>query len=103
MESLQTSIDEIKLETLKEKEIAKCSERHAIEIETGLSSIADGVIVYDKSGNIIYLNEAAKKISGLTKSDYIRPFAERITSVVSSNGKPFRFEDFPFNRAIKGE
>ncbi len=95
--------EEIKLEKLKAEDIAKNAERQAREMEAAFSSIADGVVIYDKSANIIYMNEAARKISRLTEEDYTRPFAERIKPIVSPNGEPFRCEELPFNRAIKGE
>jgi PAS domain S-box-containing protein len=103
LESLRTSIEKINLGILKAEEITRNAESQAKEMEAVFSSIADGVVVYDKLANITYINKAAKKISGLTGNDYARPFAERMKAIVSPTGKPFRYEELPFNRAVKGE
>jgi PAS domain S-box-containing protein len=38
------------------------AERHANEIDAVIASIPDGIIIYDKNGNHIFINDSAKKI-----------------------------------------
>lgn len=95
--------EEITLAKLRAEEMARAVEHHAREIEAAFSSIADGVIVYDKSANILYINEAAKKIIGLDEIGRANPSSERKTMIVSPDGRPFRYEELPFDRAVKGE
>ncbi|MGZ7209288.1 MAG: PAS domain-containing sensor histidine kinase [Methanobacterium sp.] len=66
-------------------------------------SIADGVVVYDKSANIVKINEVARNILGYGDEELKKPLKERAVSVLHPNGDHFKFDDLPVNRALKGE
>ncbi|MGF7119256.1 PAS domain S-box protein [Methanobacterium oryzae] len=74
-----------------------------IELETILSSIADGIVVYNASGEIIRINNVAKKVLGYKENVPKISFEERASIALYPNGEQFMFEDLPANRALNGE
>ncbi|EYD74871.1 hypothetical protein Rumeso_03512 [Rubellimicrobium mesophilum DSM 19309] len=80
------------------------AEREAARTGAILSQLAEGVIVTDEAGRIVFINEAARRIHGTAQlgvgpEDYTRRY--RLFTV---EGEPFPPEDLPLSRAaLKGE
>jgi len=79
-------------------------ERRAAELEATISSVAIGLIVYDKDGGAVRLNSFAKKLfppkhfSGTTVEE-----RQRIITWEKENGRPFTAAEIPVARALRGE
>jgi PAS domain S-box-containing protein len=86
-------------------ETAQKAEKHANELETIISSIAAGVIIYDTEGNIIHISEYAQKKFGYSAVDYQIPHQERRERLKMCKWDcvPYTDEDAPLYRALKGE
>ncbi|MDI7275674.1 MAG: PAS domain S-box protein [Anaerolineae bacterium] len=81
------------------------AERRAGELEGALSAIAEGVIIYGPTGDIVRMNLAAQELLGYTPEELGLPFAERCARLrmETPEGKPFPFEELPMVRALRGE
>ena len=79
--------------------------RWAAEQEAVISSIADGVIVYDSTGSVVRANRAAMEMLGYTQEDLHKPVAERLAKIhlVDSQGRRLGPDDVPLARALRGE
>jgi PAS domain S-box-containing protein len=111
-EKLNTAYQELQRQAV---EIIECgeianrardqAERRAAELDTILSSIAAGVIIYDHLGNIFRMNEIALNIFGFTGHDYNMPYPERNTEInfCKGDGTPFQENETPLHRALQGE
>lgn len=80
-------------------------ERLLVEMDATISSIADGIIIYGPEGRIVRLNPAAERMLGYTPEVLPLPMEEwaRRLRVETAEGKPFRREDLPPVRALRGE
>lgn len=79
-------------------------QRDARERAAILSQLAEGVIVADADGKIVFVNEAASRLHGVAKLD-VEPEAYATTyQLLTIDGQPHPFEDLPLARAVmKGE
>lgn len=77
----------------------------ANELETVLSSIADGVAVYDLQGRGLRANPAAERILQYTQEIMGLTWQERIkiAAPIGEDGQPLEPENFPLKRALDGE
>ncbi|MCX6343804.1 MAG: SpoIIE family protein phosphatase [Armatimonadetes bacterium] len=84
------------------EELIDQTEQRAAEMESFLSSIADGVVIYNAEGEAVFVNDAMRDMLGMpateTYSDWIRR-CQRLTF----EGKPVKREELPSRRALKGE
>jgi len=87
------------------KKESRLAQRRAAELEATISSVADGIAVYDLNGNIITMNPSALRIFGYSKKDFEKPILQRLKmlNAKTPQGKPFKTNDFPIYRALKGE
>lgn len=71
------------------------------EIEAILSSIADGIYVYDRQGRVILTNKAANEIMGYIQSDLDNTMKERLINinVFDESGRKLTPEEMPAFRA----
>ncbi|MHB1133363.1 MAG: MASE3 domain-containing protein [Chloroflexota bacterium] len=78
------------------------TERNAVELATVISSIADGVVVCDQSGEIVRLNWAARQMLGLVVEDASSARAAPITlpAMADADGHPVPPELTPVGRAL---
>jgi PAS domain S-box-containing protein len=75
-----------------------------IDINSVLSSLAEGVIVADGTGKFIYFNQAAKDILGIGIQDVSSREWSAAYGVYHPDGrKPFPSDRLPLARALKGE
>lgn len=76
----------------------------AIELETILENITDGVIVYDNEGKIVRTNTAALEILKYPSNDLKSTISERVSERYgfwSETGEKLKAEDMPAMRALK--
>jgi len=80
-------------------------QRQAAELEATITSMADGVVVYGKAGEIIRMNPSAERILGYSPAERARPLAERldVLRIETPDGKPQPPEQRPALRALRGE
>ncbi len=79
--------------------------RRAAELDTIISSIPDGVIVYSPTGEIVRMNAAAQSVLGYTLEMRERPMPTRLTGLrmETPDGRPVPVEESPPMRAVRGE
>lgn len=75
----------------------------AVELESILNSIADGVFVYDKKGRIVLSNAAAIDIMSYQQEELKTTLAERfkLFKVTTEDGRVLKPEEMPAYRAIE--
>lgn len=85
--------------------LAQEAQRRAAELDAIISSMADGLVIYDPGGEILHMNDAAARILGYGPGDAARPLKERAEGLAleSAEGKPFPLEQTPGLRALAGE
>jgi PAS domain S-box-containing protein len=75
-------------------------QREAKERSAILSQLAEGVIITDATGKIIFVNAAASKLHGVAKLD-VEPEAYASTyQLLTIDGEPHPIEDLPLARAV---
>ncbi len=81
------------------------AERRAAELDTIISSVAGGVIIYDNSGKIVRMNQIARDILGYSSNDYETPYQVRSENlqIYKSDGSVYETEKLPLYRALHGE
>ncbi len=81
------------------------TQRWAAELDATITSIEDGVLIYNPSGEIIRANAAIKRMLGYLPKDFERPLIERsaLLRPEKRDGKPFPTEEDPSLRALRGE
>ncbi|MGE5618743.1 MAG: ATP-binding protein [Sphingomonadaceae bacterium] len=104
-EQLRRTNQRLVTTSLREKELAKETQRRASELDATISSIADGVVIYDCDGTIIRMNAAAERILAFSPAERRLPLLERMSMLrtESADGKPIPLEETPAVRALKGE
>jgi|GEM_PF-343182 len=82
------------------------AEQHSNELNAALSSIVAGVIIYDKSGKIVRINDMALNMLGISSAD-LDPenYNMRKARIGTSkpDGTPLKTEEAPYYRALHGE
>ncbi|MHB1417694.1 MAG: sensor histidine kinase, partial [Chloroflexota bacterium] len=81
-------------------------ERLLAQLDATISSIADGVMIYDAAGNIARLNEGALRIlGGYSEEERRQNFRQRAEEmrILKEDGSLFLPEDLPAQRALGGK
>lgn len=80
-------------------------QRRATELDTTLTSIAEGLVIYGEGGEIIQMNPAAVSIFGYSPEMQRKPMSERLSTIhmETETGDPFPVEQMPPIRALRGE
>lgn len=80
-------------------------QRHAAQLRGTLSSIADGLVVYDQEGNVVTMNDAAVALLGFSEEQMALPLAERVKLLRAETaaGRPLTPDETPAARALRGE
>jgi PAS domain S-box-containing protein len=79
-------------------------EKRAAELDATFSSLATGLIVYDRTGRATRMNNAAQEL--LSAELFYNSTVEERLRVVhweTEDGKPFPLEEIPVARALRGE
>lgn len=87
------------------RQLLQETEQWAVELDTTIEAIADGVVIYGAQGQILRLNAAGKKIVCYPPALMARSMEERFATlhVTTAEGTPIAFIDFPPLRALRGE
>jgi PAS domain S-box-containing protein len=75
------------------------TQRAALEREAILGQIADGIVIGDASGNVVFANAVARRLLGTQDADTV---PSQLLSNIDSfkpNGKPFAGDELPLARA----
>ncbi len=104
-QQLRHANEQLVLSNLREQQLAVEADHRASELETVISSIADGVIIYDRHGTILRINETAERILGYPHEELDMPLRERfaLMRVETEDGNPFPVESAPIRLALRGE
>ncbi len=80
-------------------------QRGAAELDATITSIADALVVYGPTEEIIRMNPAAEKMLGYSLAERRLPIAERIklVRIETPDGDPFPIDEVPGRRALRGE
>ena len=70
---------------------------------TVLGQLADGVIVTDRNGRIVFVNEAAARLHGLKALDVFPGDYSRSYGLLTDQGEPHPSNELPLARAVRGE
>ncbi len=77
--------------------------RQAAHQQALLQNLGEAVTIVDASGRVLLRNEMAREITGTTTEAYERVVASRSVYMLGIDGKPLPLEDWPVNRALRGE
>ncbi|MCL5025846.1 MAG: PAS domain S-box protein [Chloroflexi bacterium] len=79
--------------------------RYASELDFTLASIADGLLIYNATGEIIRMNAAAENTLGYSQADLEKPVLERLATLHAEtpDGTPLQEDELPPLRALRGE
>ncbi len=91
-------------ETLRESKAR--AELRSAELDATLSSIAAGVMIYDSSGKLTRISDAALRMIGMTAADIdMDSYNQRMVAIGISkpDGTPLKKEESPYYRAMHGE
>jgi PAS domain S-box-containing protein len=104
-ESLQQKLAEQKRLEKSLREIALNTQMRAAVLEATIAAMGEGVVIYDNKGNIVRMNEYARKIFGYTLEDIEKPIQERVNKIRLSSleGILQTQEENPVYRAMQGE
>ncbi len=80
-------------------------ERLLAELEATLSSIVDGLIIYNPAGEILRMNSAASQILDYSPEENARPLLDQTEAacIETPEGKPLPAEELPAARVLRGE
>ncbi len=95
--SAQQSAESL-LETAESRLMAVNSYRDAI-----LGQLAEGVIITDTDGKILFVNEAAKQLHGVNKLDVAPEDYSSTYSLYTESGEPHPIETLPLTRAARND
>lgn len=75
------------------------------ELEATIAAVADGLIIYGPSGEVLRMNAAAMRMLGYSSADAASPLAERMARLQprTAAGKPVPAANVPGVRALRGE
>lgn len=81
------------------------AKQRAVELDATIASIAAGVLIVDRLGNIVRINEFARNLLGYAGEDLKLPFQERVAklNLIKTEGLPYSINELPLYRALQGE
>ena len=80
-------------------------QRRTAELEATIAGIADGLVIYNTTGEIVLMNDAARELLGFTEEECHEPILARWSHrhVSTPDGELFPLEQLPASRALRGE
>ncbi len=80
------------------------AQRRAAELNATISSIPDGVVIYDPSGELMVMNAAAETMLAYSPAERQRTSTERAEQprIETPEGRPFPTDELPMWRALRG-
>ncbi len=96
---------ELAVAGLRQRELAEEAESRAAELDSIITSMADGVIIFGPRSEPLRMNAAAERMLGFSLAEYRLPVEERIDllRMETAEGKPLPLEETPTSRAMRGE
>jgi len=81
------------------------AESRAAELDSIISAVAAGLIIYGPQGEILRMNQEAERILGYGPQERARPIRERLAAGIfeTVDGSPFPVDESPSMRALRGE
>lgn len=81
------------------------AEYRAAELDAIISSVAEGVVIYNNYGKIVRLNETAREIAPYFAMDYEIPDQEHSQelNIFKADGTTYEIKEVPLFRALQGE
>lgn len=103
--SVSRDITDLKKVQMEREQLLEQVQRHAAELETVVSSIADGLLILGPSGEIVRMNSTAARTYGYTEAERTLPHADRValSPAETLDGKVVPTEERPAARALRGE
>jgi PAS domain S-box-containing protein len=93
-----------------ERRLRESEERYRAlsqRLEIVLEGVADGITVQDRTGNLVFANAAAAKISGFELGAELMSAPASVLAarfeMLDEQGRPFPLEDLPGHRVLRGE
>ncbi len=79
--------------------------QRAAEMDATFASMPDGVMIFDRKGNLVRLNAATLRVTGLRQSDLSLALADRLATLnlEKPDGQPFSAEEAPVRQALEGK
>ncbi|MBI5232011.1 MAG: SpoIIE family protein phosphatase [Coriobacteriales bacterium] len=95
--------DELDVSEKRQRVVAAQARDEAELLESILSSMADGLLVYDAEGRIVRWNERAEQLLGYSVDDRAYTIAERLErfALTDSRGRPMAASEYPAARALR--
>lgn len=81
--------------------LLQSEQRRAAELESFISSMADGLILLDAQGNIRLVNDAGNKILGVSPDESFVEYVRRCR-FATLDGEPFDLDQAVSNKALQG-
>lgn len=80
-------------------------ERWAAELDATITSVADGLVIYNRAGEVTRINPAIAGIAGFPRELLDKPHAQllELLRLTYPDGKPVPYEQLPHIRALRGE
>ena len=81
------------------------AERRAAELDAAVAAIPDGFLIYGPAGEILRMNDVARRTIGLSREELALPLARRmaVERLETPEGRPYPVEELPMARALRGE
>ena len=104
MRELQQANRNLADTTARAEEKAEEAKRRAAELDTVITSIADGVIIYGRDGKPLQMNRAAELMLGFTPEEARVPLEYQVAllHIATAEGTPLTVEVIPAMRALQG-
>ncbi len=105
LEQVRQMNEQLIVTSIQAREEAEQAERRAAELDAVISSVADGMVIYGASGEIIRMSSRAESLFEFGPGEVELPFKERIASLdcETMDGRPIPVQDMPVLRALRGE
>ena len=89
--------------SLRELERAEVAEQRATELGALLETLSEGLVIADGTGRPLLVNQAGRQMTG-AETDQFRTLEDcRSLDLRRLDGTPLPFEQWPINRAVRGE
>ncbi len=88
------------------EELAEEAQRRAVELQSVLDNMADGVFVADREGRVTLANEAGARMLGLADVEEAKGSLSGFPGLLQArhpDGSPLTLQDLPLSRALSGE
>jgi PAS domain S-box-containing protein len=103
---LKSVNEQLLLTSMRNKELAESAGRRAAEWDATLTSIAEGMVIFDREGRVVRMNPAAERMTGvvgLSDRDITLDELAKVLCMETADGEKLSTEELPPARALRGE